>query len=135
MKNKKNSNQHKPGEPTTGQLTELLTTITCLSEQLEENNTRPNPRNLIATALDKVMEEYKALYMSRVNARQQALITRYLCKAQPVNALANIALDDGITDDVIEVLGDILVEELPQYFERFVAEVRGGVEDGAGRRQ
>ncbi|KAG7177146.1 hypothetical protein Hamer_G000389 [Homarus americanus] len=63
-----------------------------LSEQLEEYDTRLHPRNLMCSALDKGMEEYKALYMSRVNARQQALITRYLCKAQPVNALASIAL-------------------------------------------
>ncbi|KAG7166135.1 hypothetical protein Hamer_G010944 [Homarus americanus] len=83
------------------------------------------------------MEEYKALYMSSVNARQQALVTRYLCKALPVNALANIALgdDDGTTDNDIEVLGDLLVEELPQDFEGFDAEVRGGVEEGAGRKQ
>ncbi|KAG7176852.1 hypothetical protein Hamer_G000041 [Homarus americanus] len=84
------------------------------------------------------MEEYKALYMSRVNVHQQALITRYLCKAQPViKALANITSgdDDGTTDDDIEVLGDSLVEELPQDFEGFDAEVRGGVEEGAGRKQ
>ncbi|KAG7154130.1 hypothetical protein Hamer_G025646 [Homarus americanus] len=63
------------------------------------------------------MEEYKALYTSRVNAHQQAHITRYLRKAQPDNALENIALgddddddDDGTTDDDIEVLGDLLVE-------------------------
>ncbi|KAG7174568.1 hypothetical protein Hamer_G016473 [Homarus americanus] len=57
--------------------------------------------------------------MSLVNAGQQALITSYLHKAQPViNALANITLgdDDGTTDDDIEVLGDLLVEELPQDF-------------------
>ncbi|KAG7164379.1 hypothetical protein Hamer_G003566 [Homarus americanus] len=76
------------------------------------------------------MEEYKALYMSGVNARWQALITLYLRKAQPVNALANITLgdDDGTTDDDIEVLGDLLVEELPQDFEGFDVVVRGGVE-------
>ncbi|KAG7162998.1 hypothetical protein Hamer_G002044 [Homarus americanus] len=76
--------------------------------------------------------------MSRVNARQQALITLYLCNAQPViNALANIALgdDDGITNDDIEVLGDLLLEELPQDFEGFDAEVRGCVEEGAGKEQ
>ncbi|KAG7174312.1 hypothetical protein Hamer_G003249 [Homarus americanus] len=75
--------------------------------------------------------------MSRVNAHQQALNTRYLCKAQPVNNLANIALGDdaGTTDDDIEVLGDLLVEELPQDFEGFDAEVRGGIEEGAGRKQ
>ncbi|KAG7175148.1 hypothetical protein Hamer_G024726 [Homarus americanus] len=87
------------------------------------------------SALEKGMEEYMALYMSRVNARQQALITRYLNKAQPVNALANITLgDDGTTDDDIEVLGDLLVEELPQDFEGFDAEIRG-VEEGVGRKQ
>ncbi|KAG7176860.1 hypothetical protein Hamer_G000051 [Homarus americanus] len=43
--------------------------------------------------------------------------------------------DDGTTDDDIEVLGDSLVEELPQDFEGFDAEVRGGVEEGAGRKQ
>ncbi|KAG7176851.1 hypothetical protein Hamer_G000040 [Homarus americanus] len=37
----------KPGEPTTQQLTELLTTIARLNEQLEEYDTRPHPRNLI----------------------------------------------------------------------------------------
>ncbi|KAG7153459.1 hypothetical protein Hamer_G019015 [Homarus americanus] len=83
----------KPGEPTTHQLTEVLKNITRLSEQLEYI-TRPHPRNLMCSALDKGMEEYKALYLSRVNARQQALITQYLCKAQPVIALANIALGD-----------------------------------------
>ncbi|KAG7172002.1 hypothetical protein Hamer_G000973 [Homarus americanus] len=89
------------------------------------------------SAFDKGMEEYKALYMSRVNARQQALITGYLCKAQPVNALANITLgdDDGTTDDDNEVLGDLLVEELPQVLEGFDAEVKGGVEEGPGREQ
>ncbi|KAG7168317.1 hypothetical protein Hamer_G002339 [Homarus americanus] len=81
------------------------------------------------------MEEYTALYMSRVNAHQQALITQYLRMAQPVNALANITLgDDGTTDDDIEVLGDLLVEELPQNFKGFYAEIRG-VEEGAGRKQ
>ncbi|KAG7174541.1 hypothetical protein Hamer_G016443 [Homarus americanus] len=78
------------------------------------------------------------MYMSRVNDRQQALITQYLCKAQPViNALANMTLgdDDGTTEDDIEVLGDLLVEELPQDFEGFDAEVRGGVKEGAGRKQ
>ncbi|KAG7164493.1 hypothetical protein Hamer_G003705, partial [Homarus americanus] len=124
----------KPGEPTTQQLTEmLLITITCLSEQLEEYNTRPLPQNLICPVLDKVMEEYKAMYMSRVNARQQALITRYLCKAQPVNALVSITLgdDDGIIDDDIEVLSDLLVEGLPQDFEGFDAEVRVGSREEA----
>ncbi|KAG7174192.1 hypothetical protein Hamer_G003095 [Homarus americanus] len=83
------------------------------------------------------MDKYKALYMSRVNARQQALITRYLCKTQPVNALANVALgdDDGTTYDDIELLGDLLVEELPQDFEGFDAEVRGGVEEGGSNNQ
>ncbi|KAG7171199.1 hypothetical protein Hamer_G021679 [Homarus americanus] len=47
----------KPGEPTTQQLTELLTNIARLSEQLEEYDTRPHPQNLICPALDKVMEE------------------------------------------------------------------------------
>ncbi|KAG7178098.1 Sorting nexin-17-like 1 [Homarus americanus] len=102
-----------PGEPTTRQLTELLTNISRLSEQLKEYDTRPLPQNLFFPVLDKGMEEYKALYMSRVNARQQALITRYLCKAQP---------DDDTTNDDIEVLGDLLVEELPQDFEGFDAE-------------
>ncbi|KAG7178200.1 hypothetical protein Hamer_G004000 [Homarus americanus] len=75
--------------------------------------------------------------MSRVNARQQAFITRYLCKAQPVNALANITLgsDDGTTGDDIKVLGDLLVEELPQDFEGFDADVKGGDDEGAGRKQ
>ncbi|KAG7172878.1 hypothetical protein Hamer_G017856 [Homarus americanus] len=106
---------------------ELLTSIVRLSEQLQEYKTRPHPRNLICPALVKGMEDYKALYMSLVNAHQQALITQYLHKAQPVNALANIALgdDDGTTNDDNEVLGDLLVEELPQDFEGFDAEVRG----------
>ncbi|KAG7170490.1 putative CENP-B N-terminal DNA-binding domain-containing protein 6 [Homarus americanus] len=123
----------KPGEPTTRQLTELLTTKARLSEQLEEHNTRPHPRHLMCSVLDKVMEEYKALYMSCVNARQQALITRYLHKAQSINVLANITLgdDDDTTDDDIEVLGDLLVEDLPQDFEGLDAEVRGGVEEAA----
>ncbi|KAG7168425.1 Tigger transposable element-derived protein 1-like 159, partial [Homarus americanus] len=43
--------------------------------------------------------------------------------------------DDGTTADDIEVLGDLLVEELPQDFEGFDAEVKGGVEEGAGRKQ
>ncbi|KAG7158978.1 hypothetical protein Hamer_G006368 [Homarus americanus] len=88
----------------------------------------------MCSALDKGMEEYNALYMSLVNAHQQALITRYLCKAQPVHALTNITLgdDDGTTDDDIKVLGDLLVEELPQVFEGFDAEVREDVEEGAG---
>ncbi|KAG7158805.1 hypothetical protein Hamer_G011485 [Homarus americanus] len=67
----------------------------------------------------------------------RALITRHLCKAQPViNALANITLgdNDGTTNDDIEVSGDLLVEELPQDFEGFEAVNRGGVEDGAGRK-
>ncbi|KAG7166590.1 Zinc finger protein 714-like, partial [Homarus americanus] len=38
--------------------------------------------------------------------------------------------DDGTTYDDIEVLGDLLVEELPQDLEGFDAEVRG-VEEGA----
>ncbi|KAG7163546.1 Arginine-hydroxylase NDUFAF5-like, partial [Homarus americanus] len=41
----------KPGEPTTRQLTEVLTSIACLSEQLQEYNTRPHPRNLICPVL------------------------------------------------------------------------------------
>ncbi|KAG7156526.1 hypothetical protein Hamer_G006495, partial [Homarus americanus] len=52
----------KPGEPTTRQLTELLTNIARLG------------LILVCSALDKGMEEYKALYMSRVNARQQPLL-------------------------------------------------------------
>ncbi|KAG7160082.1 hypothetical protein Hamer_G012616 [Homarus americanus] len=114
----------KSGEPTTCQLTEMLTTIACLSEQLEEYNTRPHAQNYICPVIDKVLEEYKALYKSRVNAYQRALITRYLHKAQPViTALANITLedDDGTTYNVIEMLGDLLVEELPQDFEGFDA--------------
>ncbi|KAG7178146.1 putative THAP-like domain-containing protein 3 [Homarus americanus] len=91
---------------------------------LEAYDTRPHPRNHICPVLDKVIvEEYKTLYMSRVNARQQALITRHLHKAQPIiNALANITLgsDDGTTDDDIEVLGDLLVEELCQDFEGLI---------------
>ncbi|KAG7162921.1 hypothetical protein Hamer_G001937 [Homarus americanus] len=95
----------KPGEPTTHQLTEMLATIACLREQLQEHDTKPHPQNLICPVLVKVTEEYKAMYMSRVTARQQALITQCLCKAQPViNALANITFgdDDGSTDDDIE---------------------------------
>ncbi|KAG7170310.1 hypothetical protein Hamer_G016114 [Homarus americanus] len=64
-----------------GQLTELVPNIARLSEQLEEYDTGPHPRNLMCSALDKGMEENKALYMSCVNAGQQALITRYLGKA------------------------------------------------------
>ncbi|KAG7163384.1 hypothetical protein Hamer_G004521 [Homarus americanus] len=41
----------KPGEPTTLQLTEVLTSIARLSEQLEEYDARPHPRNLICPAL------------------------------------------------------------------------------------
>ncbi|KAG7170866.1 Apoptosis-resistant E3 ubiquitin protein ligase 1-like, partial [Homarus americanus] len=114
----------KPGEPTTRRLTELLTTIERFGEQLEEYDTRPHAQNHICL-------EYKAMYVYHVNARQQALITVqgiwYLRKAQPVNALANITLgdDDGITDDDIEVLGDLLVEELPQDFEGFDTEQGG----------
>ncbi|KAG7171867.1 hypothetical protein Hamer_G000795 [Homarus americanus] len=37
----------KPGDPTTGLLTEVLTTIARLSEQLQEYDTRLHPRNLI----------------------------------------------------------------------------------------
>ncbi|KAG7172155.1 hypothetical protein Hamer_G000398 [Homarus americanus] len=74
------------------------------------------------------MEQYMAMYMSCVNACQQAIITRYLYKAQPVNAVTNITIEaDGGTDDDIEVLGDLLMEELPQDFEGFDA----GVEEGA----
>ncbi|KAG7163041.1 CENPB DNA-binding domain containing protein 1-like 16 [Homarus americanus] len=54
----------KPGEPITRQLTELLTNIACLGEQLEEYDTRPQPRNLMCSALDKGIGNYKALYMS-----------------------------------------------------------------------
>ncbi|KAG7167145.1 putative CENP-B N-terminal DNA-binding domain-containing protein 1 [Homarus americanus] len=82
-------NDVKPDEPTTRQLTELLTNIARLGELLEEYDTRPHPRNLMCPALDK-------------------------------------GDDDGTTDDDIEVLGDLLVEELPQDFEGFDAEVRGG---------
>ncbi|KAG7153539.1 hypothetical protein Hamer_G031162, partial [Homarus americanus] len=39
--------------------------------------------------------------------------------------------DDGTTDDDLEVLGDLLVEELPQDFEGFDAEVRGGSREEA----
>ncbi|KAG7159640.1 A disintegrin and metalloproteinase with thrombospondin motifs 14-like 2, partial [Homarus americanus] len=46
----------KPGEPTTHLLTEFLTTIARLGEQLEEYDTRPHPRNLMCPALKKVME-------------------------------------------------------------------------------
>ncbi|KAG7170708.1 hypothetical protein Hamer_G013534 [Homarus americanus] len=125
----------KPGEPTTRQLTELLTNLAHVCEQLEEYDTRPHSRNLMCSSLEKGMEEQKAFYMSLVNDRQQALIIWYLCKTQPVNALANITLgdDNGTTDDDIEVLGDLLVEELPQDFEGLDAESRGGVEEGAGR--
>ncbi|KAG7176878.1 hypothetical protein Hamer_G000072 [Homarus americanus] len=103
-------------------------------EQQEEYDTRSHPRNLMCSAPTKVMEEYKALYMFRVNACQQALIARYLCKAQPViNTLANITFgdDDGTIDDDIEVLGDLMVEELPQDFDGFDAEVRGGSREEA----
>ncbi|KAG7178216.1 hypothetical protein Hamer_G004025, partial [Homarus americanus] len=113
----------KPVKPTTRQPTEMLTTIANLSDQLEEYDTRPHAPKYICPVICKVIEKYKAMYMSLVNARQQVLITRYLCKAQPVNALANITLgdDDGTTDDDIEALGDLLVEELPQDFEGFDA--------------
>ncbi|KAG7161332.1 Tigger transposable element-derived protein 1-like 137, partial [Homarus americanus] len=84
---KKNSKQHK--RMMLSLLTELLTNIAHLCEQLEEYDTRPHPQNLMCSAFDKGMEKCTALYMSRVNARQQALITR-------------------------TVLGDLLVEELPQ---------------------
>ncbi|KAG7153802.1 hypothetical protein Hamer_G009490 [Homarus americanus] len=95
----------KPGEPTTHQLTELLTNIARLGEQLQEYDSRPHPRNLICPVLNKL-----------------ALIT---VQSQPINALANITLgdDDDTTDDDRVVLGDLLVEELPQDFD---AEVRGG---------
>ncbi|KAG7164625.1 hypothetical protein Hamer_G005011 [Homarus americanus] len=96
--------EDKPGEPTTHQLIEVLTTITRLGEQLQEYDTRPHAQNHICPVIDKLL------------------------KAQTVNALANINIgdDDGITDDDIEVLGDLLVEELPQDLEGFDVEVRGG---------
>ncbi|KAG7174313.1 hypothetical protein Hamer_G003250 [Homarus americanus] len=40
----------KPGEPTTRQLTELLTNIARFGEQLEEYDTRPHPWNLMCPA-------------------------------------------------------------------------------------
>ncbi|KAG7165617.1 hypothetical protein Hamer_G013118 [Homarus americanus] len=87
----KNGNQHqrvthvKPGEPTTHQLSEMLTTLARFSEQLEEYDTRPHAQNHICPVIDKVVEEYTALYMSCVNAHQQALITRAR-PSLPVNA-------------------------------------------------
>ncbi|KAG7172310.1 hypothetical protein Hamer_G009672 [Homarus americanus] len=88
----------KPGEPTARQLSELLTNIARLSEQLKEYDTRPHPWNLTCSALVK-------------------------------------GGDDGTTNDDSELLGNFLVEELPQDFEGFDAEVRGGVDEGAGRKQ
>ncbi|KAG7164800.1 hypothetical protein Hamer_G027387 [Homarus americanus] len=99
--NKKNSKQHKrddvkAGELTTRKLTEVPTTITRLSEQLQkEYDDRSHPLNLSALSLIG----YGAIYGNKL-----------IC-----------------TDDDIEVLGDLLMEELPQDFEGFDA----GVEEGA----
>ncbi|KAG7169864.1 hypothetical protein Hamer_G024980 [Homarus americanus] len=73
--------------------------------------------------------------MSRVNGRRPLLLG-YLCKAQSViSALTNITLslrdDDGTNNDDIEVLGDLLVEELPQDLRNLMLRL----EEGAGRKQ
>ena len=67
-----------PDEPTTRQLTELLTTFSHLTELLQEYDRCPYPWSIISPSLEKVMNIYEDLYMSRVNACQQSLITRYL---------------------------------------------------------
>ncbi|KAG7162931.1 hypothetical protein Hamer_G001952 [Homarus americanus] len=51
----------KPGEPTTLQLTEMLTTFARFTEQLEEHDTRPHAQNHICPVTEKVIEEYKAM--------------------------------------------------------------------------
>ena len=130
-----------PGEPTTRQLTEILTTFSRLTEQLEEYDRRPYPRSILQPSLDKVMSIYKDLYMSRVNARHQSQITRYFSQSQAANALANITAEPGEDeDDVDDLLGLLQEDDIALDFDGFEAEVAlsaGGstqtVEEGASR--
>ncbi|KAG7159766.1 hypothetical protein Hamer_G031330, partial [Homarus americanus] len=90
-----------------------------IEEMLEDDE---NKKNNNQRGTNRGMEEYNALYMSLVNAHQQALITRYLWPSLD---------DDGTTDDDIKVLGDLLVEELPQVFEDLMLRL-GRCREGAG---
>ncbi|XP_045128616.1 tigger transposable element-derived protein 1-like [Portunus trituberculatus] len=128
-----------PGEPTTGQLTEILTTFSRLTEQLEEYDRRPYPRSILQPSLDQVMNIYKDLYMSRVNARHQSLITGYFSQSQAANALANVTAEPGEDEeDVDDLLGLLQEDDIALDFDGFEAEVAlnaGGdaqtVEEGA----
>ncbi|KAG7153720.1 hypothetical protein Hamer_G009389 [Homarus americanus] len=61
----------KPGEPTTSQLTEALTSIAHLSEQLEEYNTRPHPRNLICPVVDGGMLVEKSVHKTESSSSSE----------------------------------------------------------------
>ena len=113
-----------PGEPTTRQLTEILTTFSRLTEQVEEYDRHPYPRSILQPSLDQMMDIHKDLYMSRVNARHQSLITWYISQPQAANALANITAELGDNEeDVDDLLGLLQEEDIPMDFEGFEAEV------------
>ena len=118
-----------PGESTTQQLTEILTTFSRLTEQVEEYDRHPFPRSILQPSLDQVMNIYKDLYMSRVNARHQSLITRYISQPQAANAnaanaLANITAESGEDEeDVDNLLGLLQEEDIPMDFKGFEVEV------------
>lgn len=90
------------------------------------------------------MNIYKDLYMYRVNARHQSLITQYFSQQQAAanaaNALANITAEPGEDEeDVDDLLGLLQQEDTPMDFEGFEAEVARSAgseaqreEEGAG---
>lgn len=86
-----------PGKPTIQQLTELLTIMAHISNQLVESDKRHGP-HIFRPALDKMMGIYKDLYLHRVKSCQQTIITRYLHKPLPINALANITVEITVED-------------------------------------
>lgn len=119
------------GEPTMQQLTDILTSMAHHSEQLHDYDKRAHQHIIISPKLEKVMGIYKDLYMSHVNACQQALISCYLCKPQPSNALAKvIPSKEEDNDEADEVLADLQQQDIPMDFEEFDVDVTHG--DGCG---
>ncbi|KAG7169084.1 hypothetical protein Hamer_G018859 [Homarus americanus] len=82
-----------------------------LQEIIGQRQQQPTTEEMLEE--DKDQQEKQQPTGTRI--RYQAIITWYLNKAQPVNTLANITLDDdGTTGDDTEVLGDLLVLKLEE---------------------
>lgn len=122
-------------DPTTRQLSQILGHIEKLDELLSECDGVPIRREQAVTNVKNALLEYQTLFNSRVNARHQALITRYLHSnrnPQPPPAAA-VAQPSSSQDNSDDDLSEIDASEVVEIdFEGFLHDDRHQVDDFEG---